>query len=91
VPSRLEFFFDWAICISGEGLVPSAVNIFDYAVTVKQPPFTQGKVGTALRLASIESEGALSEIDRAPGPLAAPDSNADRTKRRQPATDAVDV
>jgi outer membrane protein len=46
-------------------LVPSAVNIFDYAVTVKQPLFTQGKVGTALRLASIESEGALSEIDRA--------------------------
>jgi outer membrane protein len=48
-----------------DALVPSAVNIFDYAVTVKQPLFTQGKVGTALRLASIESEGALSEIDRA--------------------------
>src|SRR5207248_2923609 len=46
-------------------LVPSAVNIFDYAVTVKQPLFTQGKVGTALRLASIEAEGSLSEIDRA--------------------------
>ena len=46
-------------------LVPSAVNIFDYAVTVKQPLFTQGKVGTALRLASVESEGAISEIDRA--------------------------
>ena len=51
--------------------MPSAVNIFDYAVTVKQPLFTQGKVGTALRLASIESEGALSEIDRAPRRLAA--------------------
>jgi len=46
-------------------LVPSPVNIFDYSVTVKQPLFTQGKVGTALRLASIEAEGSLSEIDRA--------------------------
>lgn len=46
-------------------LVPSAVNLFDYAITVKQPLFTQGKIGTALRLASIESEGAISEIDRA--------------------------
>jgi outer membrane protein len=46
-------------------LVPSPVNLFDYAITVKQPLFTQGKIGTALRLASIESEGALSEIDRA--------------------------
>jgi outer membrane protein len=46
-------------------LVPSAVNIFDYSVTVKQPLFTQGKIGTGLRLASIEAEGALSEIDRA--------------------------
>jgi outer membrane protein len=46
-------------------LIPSAVNLFDYAVTVKQPLFTQGKVGTALRLASIEAEAAVSEIDRA--------------------------
>lgn len=46
-------------------LVPSAVNLFDYGVTVKQPLFTQGKVGTALRLASIEAEGSISEIDRA--------------------------
>src|SRR5690349_10985805 len=43
-------------------LVPTAVNLFVYGVTVKQPLFTQGKVGTALRLASIEAEGALSEI-----------------------------
>jgi outer membrane protein len=48
-----------------DALVPSAVNLFDYSVTVKQPLFTQGKVGTALRLAAIEAEGALSEIDRA--------------------------
>lgn len=46
-------------------LVPSAVNIFDYSITMKQPLFTQGKIGTGLRLASIEAEGALSEIDRA--------------------------
>jgi outer membrane protein len=48
-----------------DALVPSAANLFDFAVTVKQPLFTQGKVGTALRLASIEAEGSLSEIDRA--------------------------
>lgn len=48
-----------------DALVPSAVNLFDYGVTVKQPLFTQGKVGTALRLAGIEAEGSLSEIDRA--------------------------
>jgi outer membrane protein len=46
-------------------LVPSAVNIFDYAATIKQPLYTQGKVRTALRLAAIEAEGSLSEIDRA--------------------------
>ncbi len=46
-------------------LVPSPVNLFDYSITVKQPLFTQGKIGTALRLASIEKEGAISEIDRA--------------------------
>ncbi len=48
-----------------DALVPSSINMFDYGITVKQPLFTQGKVGTALRLASIEAEGALSEIDRA--------------------------
>src|SRR5664279_344269 len=48
-----------------DALVPSAANLFDYGITVKQPLFTQGKVGTALRLASIEAEGSLAEIDRA--------------------------
>lgn len=48
-----------------DALVPSPVNLFDFGITVKQPLFTQGKVGTALRLASIEAEGSLSEIDRA--------------------------
>ena len=48
-----------------DALVPSAVNLFDYSITVKQPLFTQGKVGTALRLANVEAEGSLAEIDRA--------------------------
>jgi outer membrane protein len=46
-------------------LVPSPVSIFDYSISVKQPLYTAGKVGTALRLASIESEGSEIEIDRA--------------------------
>src|SRR5690242_4043916 len=28
-----------------DALAPSAVNVFDYSLTVKQPLFTQGKVG----------------------------------------------
>ncbi len=46
-------------------LVPSAVNVFDYSVTFKQLLYAQGRVGKALRLASIEAEGAALEIDRA--------------------------
>ncbi len=46
-------------------LVPSPVNLFDYSITLKQPLYTAGKVGTAMRLASVEAEGALAEIDRA--------------------------
>ena len=46
-------------------LLPSGVNLFDYSVPVKQTLFTQGKIGTALRLAAVEAEGSLSEIDRA--------------------------
>lgn len=45
-------------------LVPSGVNLFNYSVGVRQPLYTAGKVGTALRLASIQAEGALAEIDR---------------------------
>ncbi|MCZ2076451.1 MAG: TolC family protein [Bryobacterales bacterium] len=48
-----------------EALVPSPVNLFDYSISVKQPVYTAGKVGTALRLASVEAEGSLAEIDRA--------------------------
>jgi len=46
-------------------LVPEPVNIFTYSLDVKQPLYTAGKVGTALRLASVEAEGALVDIDRA--------------------------
>ena len=53
-----------------EKLVPVGVNLFDYGITVKQPLYTAGKVGTALKLASVESEGALAEIDRAQQDLA---------------------
>ncbi|MBS1873914.1 MAG: TolC family protein [Acidobacteria bacterium] len=51
-------------------LIPKGVNLFDYSVTVKQPLYTAGKVGTALRLASVEAESSLSEIDRAEQDLA---------------------
>ena len=53
-----------------QALVPSAVNLFDYSISVSQPLYTAGKVGTALRIASIESEGALADVDRAQQDLA---------------------
>ncbi|HWQ57056.1 MAG TPA: TolC family protein [Bryobacteraceae bacterium] len=53
-----------------DALVPSPVNLFDYHIALKQPIYTAGKVGTALRLASVEAEGALSDIDRARQDLA---------------------
>jgi len=46
-------------------MVPSPVNLFDYNISVRQPLYTAGKVGTALRIASIESEGAQVDVDRA--------------------------
>lgn len=48
-----------------DALIPSPVNLFDYGITVKQPLYTAGKVGTALRLAAVEQESSLAEIDRA--------------------------
>jgi outer membrane protein len=48
-----------------DALVPVGANLFDYRITLKQPLYTAGKVGTALKLASVEAEGALAEIDRA--------------------------
>jgi outer membrane protein TolC len=38
-------------------------NLFDYNVSVSQPLYTSGKVGTALKLASLETEGV--GVDRA--------------------------
>ena len=53
-----------------DALLPTAVNLFDYSISLKQPLYTAGKVGTALRLASIEAEGALADVDRAEQDLA---------------------
>ena len=53
-----------------DALVPTGVNLFDYRITVKQPLYTAGKVGTALRLASVEAEGSLADIDRTEQDLA---------------------
>lgn len=53
-----------------DALVPHGVKLFDYRVSVKQPLYTAGKVGTALKLAAVELEGATSEIDRAQQDLA---------------------
>ena len=46
------------------------MNMFTYGVSVRQPIYTAGKVGTALRLASVEAEGSLADIDRAQQDLA---------------------
>jgi outer membrane protein len=48
-----------------DALVPEPVSLFDYSVSVKQPIYTAGKVGTALKLAAVEQEASLAEIDRA--------------------------
>jgi outer membrane protein TolC len=53
-----------------DALIPRGVNLFDYGVIAKQPIYTAGKVRTALRLAAVEAEGALAEIDRAEQDLA---------------------
>lgn len=45
------------------GLTPVGANLFDYNMSVSQPIYTSGKVGTALKLASLESEGV--GVDRA--------------------------
>ncbi len=41
-----------------DALVVTPANLFDYNISVSQPLYTSGKVGTALKLASLESEGA---------------------------------
>jgi outer membrane protein len=47
-----------------EGLTPTGANLFDYNLSVKQPLYTSGKVGTALKLASLESEGSSVDVAR---------------------------
>ncbi len=51
-------------------VMPVPTNLFTYNISVAQPLFTAGKVGTALRIASIESEGAQSDVDRSQQDLA---------------------
>jgi len=53
-----------------EALVPHAVNLFDYSISFKQPIYTAGKVRNAMKLASVESEGAMADIDRSEQDLA---------------------
>ncbi len=53
-----------------DALVPEGVNLFDYHIRVRQPLYTAGKVGTALRLASVEAEGSQIDVDRARQDLA---------------------
>jgi outer membrane protein len=49
---------------------PTASNLFGYSVNVKQPLYTAGKIGTALKLAKVESEGAQIDIRRTQQDLA---------------------
>ncbi|MFI5176151.1 MAG: TolC family protein [Terriglobia bacterium] len=44
-----------------EGLVPRGSNLFDYSIGVSQPLYTSGKVGTALKLASLENGGVATD------------------------------
>ena len=46
-----------------DALQVTPANLFDYNMSVSQPIYTSGKVGTALKLASLESEGV--GVDRA--------------------------
>ncbi|MBZ5513808.1 MAG: TolC family protein [Acidobacteriia bacterium] len=48
-----------------EALQVAPANLFDYNLSISQPLYTSGKVGTALKLASLESEGTGVDRDRA--------------------------
>src|SRR5574337_463360 len=48
-----------------EALQVIPANLFDYNLSISQPLYTSGKVGTALKLASLESEGTGVDRDRA--------------------------
>jgi len=47
-----------------DALQVAPANLFDYNMSISQPLYTSGKVGTALRLASLESEGVGVDRDR---------------------------
>ncbi|MFB3923067.1 MAG: TolC family protein [Terriglobia bacterium] len=48
-----------------DALQVAPANLFDYNLSISQPLYTSGKVGTALKLASLESEGVNVDRDRA--------------------------
>ena len=47
-----------------DALTVIPANLFDYNLSISQPLYTSGKVGTALKLASLESEGVGVDRDR---------------------------
>lgn len=47
-----------------DALQVTPANLFDYNISLSQPLYTSGKVGTALKLASLESEGVGVDIAR---------------------------
>lgn len=53
-----------------DAMDPVGSNIFMYSIGLTQPLYTAGRIGTALRLASVEAEGSLADIDRAEQDLA---------------------
>ena len=48
-----------------DALQVAPANLFDYNLSISQPLYTSGKVGTALKLANMESEGVGVDRDRA--------------------------
>jgi len=48
-----------------DALQVAPANLFDYNLSISQPLYTSGKVGTALKLAGLESEGVGVDRDRA--------------------------
>jgi len=48
-----------------DALQVAPANLFDYNLSLSQPLYTSGKVGTALKLASLEAEGVNVDRDRA--------------------------
>jgi outer membrane protein len=48
-----------------DALQVAPANLFDYNLSISQPLYTSGKVGTAIKLANMESEGVGVDRDRA--------------------------